>query len=321
VLITDSPVVAYYSHKMPSEITGSQALPPDRDAAIAWIRRRGVTEVVVEDISYYRATAVFPDLATGTATPPFEPLGDERLYQAPGGKAVFAYRLGAALNQEVIFPGVSAAITPSPAEGKSAPLAKGVTLVVDGANVAGEGMGFGVPIVHYADGWVYPRTVSVLDMSSGDQAVWKCVFQLDEMGGDAMHDYAFVPVASRGSIEVTYTVDSSGISVVVRPIALAPGYSQVAILNEESAAFDNVADPTATRAGGDFGRWVPMSGDWARLRSAAAGVEWSLPALPDAQLYAGRELSPPGFDWSGLDYVFDGPFTGAAYKIHVQEAR
>jgi hypothetical protein len=321
VLITDSPVVAYYSHKMPSEITGSQALPPDRDAAIAWIRRRGVTEVVVEDISYYRATAVFPDLATGTATPPFEPLGDERLYQAPGGKAVFAYRLGAALNQEVIFPGVSAAITPSPAEGKSAPLAKGVTLVVDGANVAGEGMGFGVPIVHYADGWVYPRTVSVLDMSSGDQAVWKCVFQLDEMGGDAMHDYAFVPVASRGSIEVTYTVDSSGISVVVRPIALAPGYSQVAILNEESAAFDNVADPTATRTGGDFGRWVPMSGDWARLRSAAAGVEWSLPALPDAQLYAGRELSPPGFDWSGLDYVFDGPFTGAAYKIHVQEAR
>ena len=321
MLVTDSPAVAFYSHKTPGEIIGSQALPLDRDAAIAWIRAHGVTEMVVENISYYRATLVFPELSTGSPTPPFMPLGDQRYYQAPGGKTVFAYRLGAALDQQVIYPGVDGAIRPAPAGGKSAPLAKGVTLLVGGVNIAGEGMGFGVPIVHYADGWVYPRTVSVLDMSSGTQAIWKCMFQLDEIGGDAPHDYSFVPIASRGSIEVTYTVAAGGVTVVVRPISLAPGYSQVAILNEESAAFDNAADPTATHLGADFGRWMPMSGGWARLRAGSLGVEWSVPALSGAQLYAGRELSLPGFDWAGLDYVFDGVFTGAAYQIHVQQAR
>lgn len=321
MLITDSPVVAYYSGKPPSEISGSQVLPLDRDQAIAWIREHGVSEVVVEDISYYRATAVFPELAAGNATAPFELLGDQRYYQAAGGKPVYAYRLGAALDQQSLFPGVDAAVRPAPQEGKTAPLAKGVTLIVNARSAAGEGMGFGVPIVHYPDGWVYSRTVSVVDLSAGGQAIWRSTYELDEIGGDAVHGYAFVPIPSRGRIEVTYTVGSSGISVGVRPLALQPGYTQVAILNEESAAFDDVADPTQTLVGSRFGIWVPVQGDWARLRSAHLGVEWSLPSIAGAQLFAGRELSAPGFDWAGLDYMFTGPFTGTAYNINVQEAR
>jgi len=321
MLITDSPVVAYYSGKPPEQITGSQVLPLDRDQAIAWIRAHGVSELVVEDISYYRATAVFPELASGNASAPFELLGDQRYYQAPGGKRVFAYRLGAALDQQSLFPGVDAAVRPAPQEGKTSPLAKGVTLIVNGRSAAGEGMGFGVPIVHYPDGWVYSKTASVLDLSAGGQAIWRSTYELDEIGGDAVHDYAFVPIQSRGRIEVTYTAGSGGISVVVRVLAMQPGYTQVAILNEESAAFDDAADPTQTLIGPRFGIWEPMQGDWARLRSADLGVEWSLPALAGAQLFAGRELSEPGFDWAGLDYMFTGPFTGTAYAIKVQEAR
>jgi cellulose synthase/poly-beta-1,6-N-acetylglucosamine synthase-like glycosyltransferase len=321
MLITDSPVVAYYSGKPPAQISGSQVLPLDRDQAIAWIREHGVTEVVVENISYYRATAVFPELASGKAGAPFELLGDQRYYQAPGGKPVYAYRLGAALDQQSLFPGVDAAVRPAPQQGKTAPLAKGVTLIVDGRSAAGEGMGFGVPIVHYPDGWVYSRTVRVLDLSAGGQAIWRSTYELDEIGGDAVHDYAFVPIQSRGRIEVTYTAGSGGISVVVRALALQPGYTQVAILNEESAAFDDVADPTQTLVGSRFGIWVPVRGEWARLRSAGLGVEWSVPSIAGAQLFAGRELSAPGFDWAGLDYMFTGPFTGTAYDINVQEAR
>ena len=67
MLITDSPVVAFYSGKQPAQISGSQVLPLDRDQAIAWIRAHDVGEVIVENISYYRATAVFPELATGQA--------------------------------------------------------------------------------------------------------------------------------------------------------------------------------------------------------------------------------------------------------------
>jgi hypothetical protein len=320
-LMTDSPVVAFFSGKSPADITGSQALPHDRDQAVSWIRGHGVTEVVVENISYYRATTVFPELAAGRASPPFESLGDQAFYQVATGKPVYAYRLGAALNQQSVFPGVDVAIGPVPREGKTAPLAKGVTLITFGTSAAGEGMGLGVPIVRYADGWVYPRTAATIDLSSGGNAVWRRIFELDEIGGDAVHGYAFEPIASRGRIEVTYEVDTGGISIVVKPLQLQGGYTQIAILNEESATFNDFADSSQTLVDRSFGKWVLVQGDWARLRSARLGVEWSVPAIAGARLYAGRELSAPGFNWAGLDYLFNGQFAGAAYRIHVQEAR
>jgi len=321
VLVTDSPVAAYYSSKSLSDITGSQNLPNTRTQAIAWMRAKGVTELVLENISYYHATTVFPNLAAGSASPPFEALGDQRAYQVPGGKPVYAYRMGGSLEAQSIFPGVSAAVSPMPSQGKTAPLAKGLTLRVGGADIAGEGMGFGAPIVHYPDGWVYSRTATTIDLSTATTAVWQRTFTLDEIGGDAVHGYAFVPTTLRGTIEITYTVDSSGVSIAARVLNLAPGYTEVGVLNEQGAAFDDFAEPGHTYLGSDFGAWLPASGDYARLRSATLGVEWSVPPLPKAQLHAGRELAPPDFDWAGLDYIFQAPFTGASYHINVQGAK
>jgi hypothetical protein len=323
MLVTDSPVVAFYSGKQPDQVTGSQVLPLDRDQAVAWIREHNVSELVVENISYYRATSVFPDLAAGSPAPPFELLGDQRYYNAAGGKPVYAYRVGAALDQQSLFPGVDAAVQPEPREGKTALLAKGLALIVGGSSAAGEGMGFGVPIVHYPDGWVFPRTVTTIDLSTEGQAMWRRTFELDEIGGDALPGggFDFAPIASRGRIEVTYTVVGSEITVEVKTLDLQPGYSQVTILNEQSGAFDDFADSSTTLIGRAFGRWVPVDGAWARLRAGALDVEWSVPAIPGAQLFGGREVTAPSFDWAGLDYVFSGPFTGATYRIHVQEAR
>jgi cellulose synthase/poly-beta-1,6-N-acetylglucosamine synthase-like glycosyltransferase len=321
LLLTDSPVAAYYSRKPPADIVGSQGLPADRTAAVAWMRKQGVSELVLEGISYYRATAVFPELAMGSANPPFESLGDQKTYQVPGGKPVYAYRFGAALATQSIYPGLSAFITPMPAQGKTAPLAKGVALRVAGESITGEGMGFGVPIVHYPDGWVYSRTATTVDLSTPTSAVWRRTFALDEIGGDAAHGYSFAPIGSRGSIEVTYTVDSSGVSITMRALSLAPGYTEVAVLNEQSAAFDDFAEPGHTFTGGSFGIWMPVAGDFARLRSASLGVEWSLPPLDGAELHAGRELVPPDFDWAGLDYIIAAPFTGVTYHINMQEAK
>jgi hypothetical protein len=64
-----------------------------------------------------------------------------------------------------------------------------------GASATGEGMGFGVPIVRYPDGWVYSRTSSTVELSATS---WRRTFQLDEIGGDAAHRYAFVPITSPG---------------------------------------------------------------------------------------------------------------------------
>ncbi len=322
VLMTDSPTAAYYSAKPPSQITGSQALPLDRTQALDWIQTHNVSELVLENISYYRATEVFPELASGQATPPFRPLGEQAQYHVPGGKSVFAYRLGSALLAQSIYPGVEACIEGAPGQGKTAPLARGLVLEVAGREVAGEGMGMGVPIVRYADGWVYPRTAGTVDLSTATVTVWKRTFQLDEIGGDAAHKYQFAPSASRGAIEVTYTVDQTGVSVSVTPLWLAPGYSQVGILNEQSASFDDfAAAQQPTLVGSAFGNWVPVTGDWARLRSASLDLEWAAPAIPGAQLFAGRELVAPDFDWAGLDYMFSASFAGARYHINVQEAR
>jgi hypothetical protein len=321
LLVTDSPVVAYYSGRRPENITGSQQLPPESSRAIDWMREHRVTELVVENISYYRATLLFPELASGRTSPPFASLGEQSRYQVSGGKTVYAYRLGAALARQSVFPGVDASIEPTRGVGKTAPLAKGVILRVAGSDVVGEGMGFGVPIVRYEDGWVYSRTSTTVDLSTVNSAVWKRTFLLDEIGGDAARDYSFVPIASRGTIEVTYTVDSAGVSIVVRPVWLATGFTQVGILNEQSAAFDDFADTTHSLIGSRFPNWVQVEGRWGRLRSAVLGVEWSAPSLPGAQLHAGRERIGADFDWAGLDYLFPSTFAGTAYELKIQEAR
>jgi hypothetical protein len=323
ILVTDSPVAAYYSGKSPTQITGSQSMPLDRDLALLWLRSHGVSSVIVENISYYRATAVFPELARGAATPPFAPLGDERTYQTAGGKQVYAYSVGGPRDLQAILPGVFAAIQPALQNGKTAPLAKGVTLVVSGSDAVGEGMGLGMPIVRYPDGWVFPRTSTTVDLSTSSQSVWRRTFELDEMGGDAVAGggFDFTPITHRGRIAVTYTVDASGVTIEVEPLQLEPGYTQVGILNEESGAFNDFADSSRTLIDSRFGSWVPVTGDWGRLRSGSLGVEWSLPSIPGAQLYAGREVSAPSFDWAGLDYIFSGPFSGARYHINVQEAK
>jgi cellulose synthase/poly-beta-1,6-N-acetylglucosamine synthase-like glycosyltransferase len=303
-LITDSPVAAYYSGKPPSEIVGSQALPPERSHAIAWMRAHRVSSLILENISYYNATSVFPDLVSGSASWPFVPLGDGSSYLVSGGKTVYAFRLLPALS-----------LDPTSA-GKTAPLAKGMTM---GPDATGEGMGFGVPIVHYPDGWVYPRTATTVVLSSTS---WTRVFELDEMGGDVARGYRFVPVESRGEVAVTYAVDAAGIAIDVAVLHLDAGYSEAGVLNEQSSAFDDFAAAgQPALVGPAFGRWVAVTGGWARLRSASLDLEWSLPALPGAALHAGREHTPPDFDWAGLDYIFPAPFTGASYRINLQEAR
>lgn len=304
VLLTDSPVVAYYSRKSPTLITGSQALPLDRNQSIAWMDGHDVNTVVLEDISYYRATTVFPDLAHGTVSSPFVAIGDQSRYQVEGGKPVYAYRMLTPLS-----------LVPT-SEGKTAPLSKGLTM---GATGTGEGMGFGVPIVLYPDGWVYSESSTTVQVSS---TVFRRTFVLNAIGGDAARDYRFAAIQARGAIQVTYAMDASGITVDAQVIWLAPGFTQVGILNEQSALFDDfAADGQSTVIGSEFGNWIAVSGDWARLRSQSLGLEWSVPALPGAELHSGRELNPPDFNWAGLDYTFSGSFRGVEYHINVKEAQ
>jgi hypothetical protein len=221
-----------------------------------------------------------------------------------------------------IYPGVNACVEGALGAGKSAPLAKGLVLEIAGNDAAAEGMGFGVPIVHYPDGWVYSRTATTDDLSTPASTIWRRTYQLDEIGGDAAHSYAFVPIESRGLLQVTYTIDPTGITVAVHVVRLAPGYTEVGILNEQSSAFNDLAaDKGPTLIDGNFGSWVPVDGAWARLQSKSLDVQFSLPSIAGAQLHGGREVNRPDFDWAGLDYIFGPSFTDTSYVIKVQEAR
>ena len=294
-LLTDSPVVAYASGHSPSDIVGSRDLPAGRAAAVTWMEKRGVTAIAVEDIDYYRAAQVLPDLTAGSGGAPFLPLAGRDDFQVPGGKPVHTYLLVTS--------------RPAPA-GKTAHLAHGLSV----AGLAGEGVGFGVPLAQYPDGAVFAGSVSW----SGS---WRAVYNLDTMVGDARHQYRFEKVPTRGRVTVDYSLAGNRVKVVVSAVDLAPGFGHVVLLNEQSSRFDDLAATSVTSNGDRIGIWSPVDGSWARFRSAAYGLEWSLAALPDAQLLAGREFQPPVLDWSGLEYSFGPGFAGESYEITIQGAR
>src|SRR5262249_46334107 len=140
-LLTDSPVAAFYSGKAPYRIAGSQVLPADRAAATSWLAAHGFDAMVLEDISYYRATSVFPDLVRGEAPPPSTRLGDQGAYEVAGGKGVQAYAVGAVCLEHALQARITATLPTAPGPGKTSALAKGMTLRTATGSAAGEGMG------------------------------------------------------------------------------------------------------------------------------------------------------------------------------------
>jgi hypothetical protein len=319
-LLTDSPAAAYFSHKPPSEIYGSRVLPADRTAALAWMQGRSVDGVVVENIDYYRASTVWPDLVSGQASEPFVSVGLTSTHIVPGGKHVYVYRVGP-LQSKPLLGDASLGLEfgQAPQRGKTAPLTKGVVIQKAGADVTGEGMGFGVPIARYPDGWHYSGTAVTTDLSTPGATVWRKTYDLDMVGGDLAHGYRFQRAPSAGRIEVTYRLTGGHVKVEVRPLDLRPGMLGLTVLNEQSAVFDDFADGTTKKIGPAFGNWEAVSGGYARLRAGSLGIEWVQSAAGNSTFHAGREIAPPDFDWSGLEYDFGSGFRGVDYTIDISK--
>jgi cellulose synthase/poly-beta-1,6-N-acetylglucosamine synthase-like glycosyltransferase len=317
-ILTDSPAAAYFSHKPPSEIYGSRALPGDRTAALAWMQSNSVDGLVLEDIDYYRASTVLPDLVAGRASEPFVSVGLTSRHIVPGGKRVYVYRVGP-LQSKPLLGDVSLGLEfgQAPQRGKTAPLTKGLVIQKAGADVTGEGMGFGVPIARYQDGWHYPGTAVTTDLSTAGATVWRKTYDLDMVGGDLAHSYRFQRAPSAGRVEVTYRLTGGHVKIEVRPLDLRPGVLGLTVLNEQSAVFDDFADGTTTKVGAAFGNWEAVSGGYARLRAGSLGIEWVQSAAGNSTFHAGREIAPPDFDWSGLEYDFGSDFRGVDYTIDI----
>src|SRR5262249_46322048 len=123
-LLTDSPTAAFWSHKPPAAIYGSRVLPTGEGPAVDWLQSHQVGGLVLEDIDYYRAHAVLPDLVRGQVAEPFVAVGkDPGAFTVPGGKRVYVYQLGPVRPVEVASGTLATVeLDNRPARGKTAPL-------------------------------------------------------------------------------------------------------------------------------------------------------------------------------------------------------
>jgi hypothetical protein len=184
-------------------------------------------------------------------------------------------------------------------------------------------MGFGVPAVRFADGWVFAGDAVTIDLSSGTSTEWRKTYALDrlELGYSGSRFLGFQAVPVRGHLTVDYRLAGDRLLVTASTVDLG-SQTEIVLLNEESAAFDDVADARATHLGAGIGPARPLTGGWARLRSASLGLEWAIERPPAASMTAGRELDPAlGLNWAGLELHYGPGFQSTTYAITFGRAR
>jgi len=89
MLISESPIAAYFSGYAPDRILGSRWIPDNRSQALLFLKTNAAY-IVYMGVPYYRLRSLFPELQNGSSTPDFTLLFDAGGVQA-GTHAVFVY--------------------------------------------------------------------------------------------------------------------------------------------------------------------------------------------------------------------------------------
>ena len=89
ILISESPIAAYFSGYAPDRILGSRWIPDNRSQALLFLKTNAAY-IVYMGVPYYRLRTLFPELQNGSSTPDFTLLFDAGGVQ-PGTHAVFVY--------------------------------------------------------------------------------------------------------------------------------------------------------------------------------------------------------------------------------------
>jgi len=91
ILISESPIAAYYSGYPPDHILGSRWLPDNRTAALSFLKENAAY-VVYMGVPYYKMRVLFPELQNGTSTQDFGLLYDAGGREI-GTHAIFVYEV------------------------------------------------------------------------------------------------------------------------------------------------------------------------------------------------------------------------------------
>ena len=134
---------------------------------------------------------------------------------------------------------------------------------------------------------------------------WKTTYEPGEFSSFVVLSYTIDEDNSRTRVElVGGDFDSSSISEIV-------------IMNELGAHhFDQYQEVDGAYQNGDqISCWDPVVAGSAAFIDQTHKVSFSLPQVPGARLYRGRELIEPRLAWSGFGYSFDPSLKNFGYEI------
>ena len=134
----------------------------------------------------------------------------------------------------------------------------------------------------------------------------------------------YVPGEPAGTVTVRYRVEPHGGAVTVTADLSGlrrDGLSEVAFMNELGARlFDRYRDADgAVLQSDEIGAWHEVTAAQAGFYGSGHDVCFSVPRLPGARLYRGRELVGARLAWSGFGYVL--PPAAASFRYEVRVGR
>jgi hypothetical protein len=112
-----------------------------------------------------------------------------------------------------------------------------------------------------------------------------------------------------GRVKMTYAIDEqTGVIAIEADLAglSKEGVSEVIVMNEQGAqTFDKYRDSSGTSLSGNkIGLWDEVTAEEASFTSSTQRVAFSLPRVPGARLFRGRERIASRLAWSGFGYSF-----------------
>ena len=323
LVLTDSPISAYYSGLPPARIIGSAALPGDMAAAREYVLDK-VEYVVYIDHPFFRVTKAFPELKEGRSAGYFSFLYSPNDWRVDyGALPAYVYRVDKELFSMPAAGGLSLRVYNStvPATGKIALLEKGAVLVDGGNETAGEGAGLGAPALAWRGTTYYSRSARTAAIEGGCSKT----FVLDTVEVGPFHRTSFASVPPAGEVRVDYRTNGSVLSIDA-DLTKVPRDATLMMLNElDGRRYTRYVDFDGNDTTVDF-PWRKVTG-WYNYLLAPDGSGFRVDYTPGfyngTTLFLGRETAPAGFDWAGLDYAVDLSIRGASvfsYQIRLLEA-
>jgi hypothetical protein len=249
----------------------------------------------------------------------------------------------------------------SPSILKTAPLHKGLVLIVNGEEIIEEGLGFGVPVVKYPDHTYFAGSASVyadhnektihihfvMDTVNTNSLTHRPILtqlkQLANLLYQRSHYYRtliapvtrwrartqlginkFYRVPRRGEVHITYAIQQHSVIVTVDLSRLSSAnWQTVTLLNEQGASiFTCYCDTSGLILNNEeIGVWDLVSARRAWLTSDTANFAFGVTTTQACTLRRGREQQTNYLSWAGFAYEMKSPRTHFHYTIQIQTKR